>query len=331
MSTNAEIKLSEINILNTLNTSNDISHIISKEKNMANKTADKCGINKISVNKTNTKISITKSKANNKNNIIKVNTTEVSSVNNIIEDIITDSIITHDNVVSNDGNSDDNNNDNNIDPNCAFTEYFTSKEIRIAGDTFNPLFLAVDIARRIDDKNHNAVIKNYPPNYVVKMFHKDFPNQTNGVNFLTEKGLYRYLLRSESKKAEPFQEWVYDQLTTLRKRLVSDAELNAKIANDKLTIAYTDLEAANDIIDAVAIGVYDDTRVDSCARGMSEYYIGRFLIQYKDYRGKKTRADIPEYISEGLYLIASKMYQRDEQIKFYEIVEDVLCNHYGID
>lgn len=213
--------------------------------------------------------------------------------------------------------------------NSAFTEYFTSNNIRIAGDAMNPLFLAVDVAKRIGDTNHNAIISKYKPSYVEKLPHRDYPNHTAGVNFLTEPGLYRYLLRSERKEAEPFQEWVYDQLKLLRLKLIDSVALAAKIAQDKLKIAQEDLRAANDIIDAVSISTYDSARVDSCPRGLSEHYMGRFLIQYRVMRPELTRELIDNDLSEQLYIIACHMYN-DEQTEYYKLVELILCNHFKI-
>jgi len=201
------------------------------------------------------------------------------------------------------------------------TQFFLANDIRVAGTVINPLILVADVAARIDDTHYVRTIGKYPAQFITKTVHKDFPSQLDGVNFFTERGLYKYLTQSSRPKAEPFQEWVYDRLCELRTKLITDAELATKIANRKL-------ELVTENMSMMTVSSYDDARKDSCPRGLSEFYIARFIANQRKNYGKMIiyQDMVPEAIREELYEEA-KFHFRHNQADFRDIT-DVILNKY---
>lgn len=111
---------------------------------------------------------------------------------------------------------------------------FKEKGIRILGTVINPLFCALDVAEHIKDKNHVRTLHAIPDAYIRWGVASDGRGVPRRTRFLTEFGLYRYLLRTKSKLAEPFQHFTYDLLTAERKRTVDDAKLELKIAQSRV-------------------------------------------------------------------------------------------------
>lgn len=101
--------------------------------------------------------------------------------------------------------------------------YFTGENIRIIGSPGSPLFCGIDVARRIDDSRYKITLAGYTPEYVRKEKIADSRGCIRETYFLTETGLYKYLLQSHRPAAEKFQLFVYEQLRKLRERLVEDA------------------------------------------------------------------------------------------------------------
>jgi len=155
-----------------------------------------------------------------------------------------------------------------IDEKNPLVEIFLGKDIRVIGTVKRPLFCAADIAKYIGDVSYRVILKNYESaatNETGAYLHKiDFKGRDGAVKkmlFLTESGLYRYLLRSDHKKAIEFQIYVYDLIQVERDRVVDAKLLKEKIAktllqkqlNDeklKLAMSRSDTEramcAAND-------------------------------------------------------------------------------------
>jgi prophage antirepressor-like protein len=116
---------------------------------------------------------------------------------------------------------------------------FEEKTIRIAGTATSPLFVAADLAAAIKDKNYLRALERYGSRHKRVL---ELPNRQGELRdfiMLTEVGAYKYLLGSKRPKAEPFQNWVEDQLVTLRREgqvaletQISQAKLTLKIAGD---------------------------------------------------------------------------------------------------
>ncbi len=114
----------------------------------------------------------------------------------------------------------------------TLSQYFNAFNIRILGTDEDPLFLMSDIAKHLNDTHCDRLTKTYTSGYLVKMKHPQFPKHPQGVNFFTEKGLYKYLLRSNSPKAEEFQDFVFDILKQTRHQIVDSHLLKLKIADE---------------------------------------------------------------------------------------------------
>ncbi len=208
------------------------------------------------------------------------------------------------------------------DPNHPFTQFFTDINIRIKGTVDAPLFVATDVATYINDKNLHRSIKTYHTKYAVKQYHVDISSQTDGVHLFTEKGLYRYLLRSNMPKAEEFQEYVFDVLVNIRRQIVDDAQLEAKIANKTIDRFRHSMSRLN-------VGMYNDKFLGACPSGLTEYYVAKYLAdryesQPIDVKTTKiTREDISLDTFELIYNYAVKHFQGDQQ-EYNEIVNQIL-------
>jgi len=114
---------------------------------------------------------------------------------------------------------------------------FLGKEIRVVGTVKDPLFCAADVGKYIGDINPSHTLKKYPMAataetgaYVHLLASKDTKGREQKMLYLTENGLYRYLLRSDKEKAIEFQAYVYRIVRVERDKVVDARELAEKIA-----------------------------------------------------------------------------------------------------
>jgi len=113
-------------------------------------------------------------------------------------------------------------------------EIFEHRDIRIIGTIDEPLFYASDVAEYINDDNCDRYFRDpSQAKYIRWEALRDAQGQPQKTRFLTEFGMYRYLLQSGLPKAEPFQEFTYELLSTERRKTVDSVELALKIANTK--------------------------------------------------------------------------------------------------
>lgn len=110
----------------------------------------------------------------------------------------------------------------------SLVEYFQSNDIRIIGTVDEPLFHLNDVAKKIGDDNARRSTKDFDAKLRVQQKFDD-STQTRDVYFLTEVGLYRYLMKSSRSEAAPFVEMVCDVLVKIRKQVVDDLKLKHKI------------------------------------------------------------------------------------------------------
>jgi len=115
-------------------------------------------------------------------------------------------------------------------------DIFLGKEIRVIGTVNDPLFCASDVAKYIGDPNHSQSLKKYAEAataetgaYIHKVVIPDRTGLEKKMLYLTENGLYRYLLRSNKDKAVEFQVYVYRILKSERERVVDAVQLAMKI------------------------------------------------------------------------------------------------------
>lgn len=91
--------------------------------------------------------------------------------------------------------------------------------IRVLGDSNTPLFCASDICNALGYQNGKDTLNRIFGDGVVKCYPIiDSLGRTQEAKFLTETQLYKLIMRSNAKNAEPFQDWVCGEvLPTIRK------------------------------------------------------------------------------------------------------------------
>jgi len=131
---------------------------------------------------------------------------------------------------------------------------FEEKSIRILGTVEDPLFSAADVAAHIGNSHdYTRVVSKYASGeYIQKIEGGPIKKGERATAwYLTEAGLYKYLLRAKGEKAEEFQRYVYKLLKGLRAQCVAAAlevkeqrirELEA--INADLSAGTTNLRAA---------------------------------------------------------------------------------------
>lgn len=97
----------------------------------------------------------------------------------------------------------------------AFVLNGTAHKVTILWENRKPLFRASEIGNILEIKDIRSIIRNYDD---TKKGVREIltPGGNQEVLFLTEKGLYKLLMRSNKPNAEPFQEWVTDVLISIR-------------------------------------------------------------------------------------------------------------------
>ena len=109
---------------------------------------------------------------------------------------------------------------NSIDQSINFNE----NTIRIVGTCDKPLFVAMDICRILGLKNVTEILRNLPDKWkqICDLSFSEVTSKarkTQGLNCITEAGLYRLIMRSNKPIAQKFQEVVCDDiLLTLRRK-----------------------------------------------------------------------------------------------------------------
>ena len=92
--------------------------------------------------------------------------------------------------------------------------------VLMQGTTKNPLFKLADVAKYIDDEdNYTCSTKNFDSTLMVKSTYHD-GKQHRSVNFLTERGLHRYVILSKTKKGDEFLYMIVDILTQMREQVI---------------------------------------------------------------------------------------------------------------
>lgn len=112
---------------------------------------------------------------------------------------------------------------------------FRERGIRIFGTVEDPLFSALDVATHIGDAvNYIKIVNKYTPGeYTQKIEATNARGEKRLTLFLTEPGLYKYLLQAKGPIAEEFQRFVYGVLKAERKRTVNEVWLALRISQSK--------------------------------------------------------------------------------------------------
>lgn len=208
----------------------------------------------------------------------------------------------------------------------ALVRVFCGHDITISGTPLDPLFPANTIAKILDDHNIRRYLSSVRmgAEYVV----------VDGVSYLTEAGLYKYLMRSRNNRAEEFQDYVCAVLKCLRldgkvelQNRADDALLRAKVAesncreaNKKLADTAKALALAREhsrLLEASRGDRYR-YRVDSDPRDFASHYIDLFIYEHKFKWGANgginrlpedfTRESIPTKVLDEIYHHADDLF-----------------------
>jgi len=106
-------------------------------------------------------------------------------------------------------------NDNKNQTNQLLVEQFKHFNIEIYGTYEEPLFKAKDIGNLLEIKNINSTLRDFKDNEK-GMHSMHTPGGIQDRVMLTEKGLYKVLMRSRKKIAEQFQDWVFNIIKQIR-------------------------------------------------------------------------------------------------------------------
>lgn len=220
-----------------------------------------------------------------------------------------------------------NNNNNSsvtltIADSTPLTQLFQSQNIRVAGTAHNPLFVASDVAKKIGDRNLSRNLKRLKSSHFVTQPHISAQGKSTEMNFLTEQGLYKYLMKSDRLEAEPFQDWVFEQLREIRLQLINSKDLEIKIANDKLNIATMRIEEIEFNYYRALPSTYDPRPLDSCSDDMADFYITRYFSIHTNEKTSTikqlSRNNIPQQTMNDIYELAYLYYKinKHDQAEF---------------
>jgi prophage antirepressor-like protein len=111
---------------------------------------------------------------------------------------------------------------------------FQERAIRVRGTIEQLRICGADVGAHIGDKHYNRIIANYADKYLERISSVGTNGRPCKMLYLTEAGLYKYLLQSKGEEAEEFQDFVFDLLTAERKRTVDSIQLALKISQTEI-------------------------------------------------------------------------------------------------
>lgn len=124
---------------------------------------------------------------------------------------------------------------------------FNSNQIRVFVNEKNePEFCATDVTKILGYTNgRDAIAKHCKSDGVAKRDTIDSLGRTQPTTFISESNLYRLILKSENKEAEPFENFVCDEvLPSIRKH---GAYMTAEVVERMLTDPDTIIKLATDL------------------------------------------------------------------------------------
>jgi prophage antirepressor-like protein len=174
---------------------------------------------------------------------------------------------------------------------ATFSQYFEDQDVRIKGTFEKPLFHLADVARKIEDDNHTRVTKDYDETLIVK-------EGVTSPKYLTELGLYEYLLTSSRPQAVEFRRMVSRVLIQVKEQLINKVSLYEKIAN---TINSYDKDNST-LIESVEYGIAKHIlKYPECAKYLSN-------ISREDMEELKTWAKIDDQcVSSAIFRLVIKV------------------------
>ena len=103
---------------------------------------------------------------------------------------------------------------NSIDMNLSFN----NETIRVLGTSENPMFVVKDICKILGLSNVTATLRNIPDKWKCSLKVNTSTQGLQTSNVVNEAGLYKIIMRSEKPIAQPFQEFVCEEiLPSIRK------------------------------------------------------------------------------------------------------------------
>ena len=119
----------------------------------------------------------------------------------------------------------------------VFNNLFEEQSVEIIRVDDNFLFNAQQVAECLEIKNIRKTMTNFKDKHKKILNNSDVTNgyfrklNNRGETFLTEQGLYKLIFNSRVKKAEEFQDWVFDVLKEIRQK---GYYVDANITSDQL-------------------------------------------------------------------------------------------------
>lgn len=93
------------------------------------------------------------------------------------------------------------------------------KSILIQGTTEDPIFKLSDVAKYVDDDRPDRTTKDFDQALKVQSTYHD-GKQNRTVDFLTEHGLYEYMMTLQTTKAREFKTMIVDILKQVRRQII---------------------------------------------------------------------------------------------------------------
>lgn len=157
--------------------------------------------------------------------------------------------------------------------------------VRVVGDSQNPLFCARDVCKALGYKNGRENLSKWFPDGLVKNYIIDSLGRKQLASFLNEMQLYKFVMRSNAKNTEQFQDWVCGEvLPSIRKNggyiigqeQMSESELLAQalmVANNVIERKSKELEKARMQIeiDKPKIFIYENLMDSKSNRTIQEF------------------------------------------------------------
>ncbi len=192
------------------------------------------------------------------------------------------------------------------------------KDVEVVGSPINPLFNARDVARLINDThNYERKLKSLNLKDIIRMNSKDTIGRDVETSYLTEIGLYRYLLQSKNKAAEEFQYSIYEQLVELRKQTITDEMMKNKILTGKLEQSITN---SQDMLS----GEFRRT-LDHSPTELANFYIAKYFTS-SDNTSNFTRDDLNPQCIQLLIKIAEDHFYSSNYVEYQVIAEGIIEN-----
>lgn len=228
-----------------------------------------------------------------------------------------------------------------IHTHSALEVVFFDSGITIKGNINRLLFKLKDVAAMIGVTRYDDAGKAMMEEGLAE-FEPGSTNNTPPV-YLTEMGMYLYLLRSKSPEAAPFVNWAMSTLIAARKKEIDAAKIALEIANnkieglttystfakEKLVDVRTELGAAKLIIKHCPTTEYVRSSIHSYHTMVEHAFNRWFVMQVKDNDVLYNRCDTPTELINKLYRMGEVYFDAERYGEYYVDMSMILCQHFG--